>query len=67
MWWALLIIVLFAIGPAIPPFIASMLGYKVNEANSTVGMLPWLLFYTVPIGAVAFVIWLIVLAVSIAK
>lgn len=67
MGWVLLIIVLFTIGPAIPPFIASMLGYKVNEANSTVGMLPWLLFYTIPIGIVAFVIWLIVLAVSIAK
>lgn len=38
-------------------------GLKLDEYNSLRTM-PWLLFYTVPIGLIAFVIWLFVAIIA---
>lgn len=57
-------IVLFAICPIAPVLLCSLFGIKVNEATSTIGALPWALFFTVPAGAVCIVVWLIALVFS---
>jgi hypothetical protein len=71
MWWliGLVAIVLFACSPLVPLSIAYLLGYELdayNESNSVLGTLPWLLFFTVPAGAVVLLGWIIYGIVSLA-
>jgi hypothetical protein len=56
---SLIAIVLFAFSPIIPLLVCEQLGIRVNEANSTLGVLPWLLFFTLPAGSVAVIVWLV--------
>ena len=54
---ALIAIIAFTISPIAIPYIASKFFNIGNESNSGMAALPWMAFYTVPIGAVALVVW----------
>ena len=62
MWFLVaFLIAVAAFSPVIPLYVAEYfhkLDY-VNESNSVIATLPWLLFVTVPIGAVALLGWIV--------
>lgn len=64
MWWlfVFVIILFLAISPAIPIWIAERIfGQKLDMGNSDsiIVQLPWFLFYTIPVGAVVELLWII--------
>ena len=63
MWWIgiFLLIVFLSILPAVPMAVCEFTGNTVdmNEADSIIAALPWFLFFTVPIGCVLGLLWII--------
>lgn len=60
-WWlGLAACLVFAVSPILIPVAVSMLYPDVlDESNSVLGTLPWAVFFTVPAGLVAAVVWTI--------
>jgi hypothetical protein len=58
---------------AVSPFLAGALlslafcGPDANEGNCSWAALPWLMFLTIPVGGLMFIIGLVILIVSLAK
>jgi hypothetical protein len=58
---------------AVAPFLVGAAGAAVfcgpgaNEANCGFGVLPWFMFFTIPAGALMFIVGLVILLVSLAK
>jgi len=58
---------------AVAPFLIGAAGAAVfcgpgaNEANCGFGVLPWFMFFTIPAGALMFIVGLVTLIVSLAK
>lgn len=64
MWWLIVfvLILIAAFSPIIPIAVVDLLlggDTDMNESNSTIAALPWLLFFTVPIGAVLELLWIV--------
>ncbi len=61
MWWLIgaIAIVLLAFSPVIPLFILDWLGLAdgLNESNSIIGVIPWMLFFTLPAGLLSLIAW----------
>lgn len=57
------VILLFSIGPILPVLLLSLIGVKLDE-NSAIGVLPWLMMFTIPIGALSLLIWFIGLIIN---
>ena len=67
-WYVVLGGIVFAILPLSVALIASIfVDDALNEGSSAFGVLPWLTFFTAPIGAVAVLIGLIVGFVNLVK
>ena len=62
-FWILILIYLiaFAVFPIVPLLVLDSLGLAdgLNEGNSVIATLPWLLFYTIPLGILGLIVWLI--------
>lgn len=63
MHWFLsfLAILVFAVAPILPLLTLELLGLAdgLNEGNSTIATLPWMLLITLPIGLLALIVWVI--------
>lgn len=64
MWWitGALVIVLLSLSPVIPILTLGLLGLadNLNESNSSIAALPWMLFVTLPAGALSMVVWIVI-------
>ena len=60
---ALVLIILFAFSPFIAVLMASLCSPVDN--HSPLAAVPWLLLYTLPIGFVAFLCWLVAVVASL--
>lgn len=60
-WFMLVFICLITIVPIVPLLVLDALGMAegLHEGNSDIATLPWMLFFTVPLGLVLLVAWLI--------
>lgn len=54
--WILLGILVFAAAPILIPLIASLFMDIGHEGNSSLATMPWALFYTLPLAAVAAIV-----------
>lgn len=64
MWWIMgvLVIVLLSLSPVIPILTLGLLGLAdgLNESNSSIAALPWMLFITIPAGAASMLVWIVI-------
>jgi len=60
---------LLAVGPLLvgAAGAAVFCGPGANEANCGFGVLPWFMFYTIPAGALMFIVGLVVFTVALVK
>lgn len=65
----MLIAPLFAVSPFIAGAFLSVVfcGPDANEGNCGPAALPWFMFFTIPAGALMFIVGLVILLVSLAK
>ena len=60
MWWFVgaIIIGALAVSPLLPLALADLFGFELDH-DSTIATMPWLLFYTMPAGLLAMIVWTI--------
>ena len=64
MWWFISLIAI-ALGAISPVLLAFAIGFFETDPHPTsISVLHWLLVYTLPVGAFAFVVWCILFVIS---